>query len=566
MKYLGLDYGITNSLLCEYDEGTVREIFNTPSAVKVAKGTIEQLGKEVWDNPQRDGYWKSDLGYIKSPRVYINVLDDSINGVTFKEMIRATLSRMLEKNIIPNSHLTLTTPINFTEKNINDIHEIVSNYLNYILDDNQVAKIHIIPEPVAAALYYTHKHLHELPNTCFFVVCDIGEEYTDLCLVELKKEQRGLCFQVIEGAQHDKIGGSDFDTAILSAFSDRLPSNLINSHKINLINYIKCSLSIVNQFNDFSVNISREEFNNSIIDPLNRLEKRMMMFKKQSNIEINNNNWYIIPTGGTCRIQAIRELLEKVFNGAYQTYQNEKNIFDSVSQGASIYSAWCAKSLMYIDYDNIKIGLQSTPKRINYDKSYIIERYLSCRDRLFTHASNDVDHNILIYELDKDVLSITYITKKTIGNSLPQIDIGGELNLTVKNLETILEEIAKDILYEEKAFKVPSNITPSKYVHTRMLPFLNIIKYKQDLYEYDPIDQMTIKNETFETYINSITKRALEACDDMFTKKLLEIDVVAFSGSTASVKYIQEAVINTIKEASKSDVIIPIYIEKSEEI
>lgn len=527
MKFLGLDYGITNSLLFEYSEGIAKEIGNIPSAVRVANGTVVEVGKEVWDNPEREGTWNSDKGFVKSPRLNIDELDSSAGGVTYEKMIGAFFSKMLEKNIESDSHITLATPISYTEKNSNDIQEILSRCINTILVNNQEVKSHFIPEPIAASLYYTHKHLHDLPKDCLFVVCDIGAEATDLSIVELNKEKRNLTFRVIEGTQHASIGGNDFDSAMEKHFGDRLPNHLSRNNKKNLIGYIKCCLSIINQFNDFSVTVNREEFNDSIKEILVKLEKMMTALLNESNVRLDNKKWYILPIGGTCRIPAVRECLEKVFKGAHQTYEEEANIFDCVAQGAAIYSAWCAEALEHCDFDNIKIESQSTHNATQYDPSAIIDRYMACRNHLFSHASDDVDSNVLIYDMSKEELAIT-LFNKTIEERHPIVNLIGNMSFKYDYLNEILAD-KKDI-YGGLPDKTP------------LSEILQPAEYKK--------------------FINDISTKAIEGFNVKFADKLKNIDVIAFYGSMASDKTIQNAVVKAIKTVSKSEVIIPIYIEK----
>lgn len=527
MKFLGLDYGITNSLLFEYSEGIAKEIGNIPSAVRVANGTVVEVGKEVWDNPVRDGTWNSDKGFVKSPRLNIDELDSSAGGVTYEKMIGVFLSKMLEKYTESNSHITMAIPNNYSEKNSNDIQEIFTNCINTILVNNQEVKSHFISEPIAASLYYTHKHFHDLPKDCLFVVCDIGAEATDLSIVELNKEKRSLTFRVIEGTQHASIGGNDFDSAMEKHFGDRLPNHLSRNNKKNLIGYIKCCLSIINQFNDFSVTVNREEFNDSIKEILVKLEKMMTALLNESNVRLDNKKWYILPIGGTCRIPAVRECLEKVFKGAHQTYEEEANIFDCVAQGAAIYSAWCAEALEHCDFDNIKIESQSTHNATQYDPSAIIDRYMACRNHLFSHASDDVDSNVLIYDMSKEELAIT-LFNKTIEERHPIVNLIGNMSFKYDYLNEILAD-KKDIY----------GGLPDK---TLLSEILQPAEYKK--------------------FINDISTKAIEGFNVKFADKLKNIDVIAFYGSMASDKTIQNAVVKAIKTVSKSEVIIPIYIEK----
>ena len=197
-----------------------------------------------------------------------------------------------------------------------------------------------------------------MPDDSRLVVCDIGGGTSDLCIVELKKSEQKLTFRVVKGMQHDvELGGNDFDKKIKENISE-FPKLRLNQEK-NLINYIKCSLSESEQFdgtfNGCRVRLSRGEFEQFIGDELDRLKGLMKKMLEESGMSVDDNNWYLLPIGGSCRIPAIRDLLNEVLPKAHQTCQDEKNIFDSVAQGAAIYSAWRAGDLKIGDYNEIEI-------------------------------------------------------------------------------------------------------------------------------------------------------------------------------------------------------------------
>lgn len=566
MKYLGLDYGTTNSLLYEYDISGIKETCNIPSAVRVANGAVKKVGRETWDDPERNGEWNVDLGFVKSPKNMINDLESSVSGVTYREMIQALFCIMLDKNIDADSHITLSYPNGYSKTNLNNTIEILNQCIKEKFKDFPKENTHWIPESVAAALYYTHKHINNLLNDCYFVVCNIGEETTDLSIIELNKAQRNLTFRVLEGVQH-KIGGNDFSKALEEHFGDRFPANLTNSQKKNLTNYIKCRLSIIDQFNDFSVAISREEFIRSITKLLNQLEATMAALLKKSKFKYNNI--YLLPIGGSCRIPAVRELLEKVFNGAHQTYNEEKNIFDSAAQGAAIYSAWRAQALGNTDYKDIYIVQP-------YDPSVLINKYLDYRNLLFHHASDDVDRNVLMYDMCSDSLNIT-LFYKTIYKGRPQVKVRGShrINNTDNCIDTVLTKVIADV-YSQHGYHGISDLYLKDFVLNYIKPILFETKYIEEesciklpfpndlqngVFEVSIAE--VIQHNEFKMYVNDISIEAIKECSSSLAGSFNNIDVVVFSGSTPSIKIIQEAIIAAVKLTSKSNVVIPVEIDKN---
>lgn len=365
MKYFGLDYGTTNSLFYGYDNSKFIEICNTPSAVIVANGKVEKVGFDACDAPDR-----TSRSFVESPKLGIieNNLEYRENGVTVNTMIETLLGEMIKKGKMESdSHITLTVPNRYAAPHYLTMQNILTHCLNEAFDNNHNIQIHLLPEPVAAALFYVHKHFSELPNVCQLVICDIGGGTTDLCLVEFCKRNRELTFRVNkDGMQHADIGGNDFDKAISQTIT--FPAGLSENEKRNLIYLIKSHLSIKERFIGHSISFKREDFETCISAHTNRLEKLMRMMLEESKLEVNNS-WYIIPIGGTCQIPIIRKLLEEVFAGAHQTYEYESTIFNSVAQGASIYSAWRAHALNTNQYDSINIE-HRTPHDIQFQTAY----------------------------------------------------------------------------------------------------------------------------------------------------------------------------------------------------
>ena len=355
MKYFGLDYGTTNSLLYAYNGGALEEISITPSAVICQNGTVVKWGASAWEEPD------PDVGFIESPKQGIDYLDNGVNGVTYRKMMETLLYQMVEGKMEPGSQITLTIPNGYSAKNYFDMYEIMSDCLVKLLGQNNQISIHLLPEPVAAALFYVHKHYKDLPEVSRLVVCDIGGGTTDLCIVELKKSEQKLTFGVVKGMQHDvELGGNCFNEKIEKNIPEsEIPPGLSLNQKKNLINYIKCSLSESEQFdgtfNGCHISLSRGKFEQFIGDELDRLKELMKKMLEESGMNVDDDNWYLLPIGGSCRIPAIRDLLNEVLPKAHQTCQDEKNIFDSVAQGAAIYSAWRAGALKIGDYNEVEI-------------------------------------------------------------------------------------------------------------------------------------------------------------------------------------------------------------------
>ena len=89
----------------------------------------------------------------------------------------------------------------------------------------------ILPEPVAAALYYTYINLNEFSNGHKdLLICDIGGGTTDLAIVRVKVEtdkshtqtqtcRYNLSFNVLATAGNPQLGGNDITKVLVKKMS-----------------------------------------------------------------------------------------------------------------------------------------------------------------------------------------------------------------------------------------------------------------------------------------------------------------------------------------------------------
>lgn len=374
MNYFGLDYGTTTSLLYSYECAGCKEILRMRSAVMATNGSIEALGAVALGNA-------NDFGVTESPKRGINNLDSIGRGaVTYKEMIEALLCKMLEtlkqnmgqENLSKESHITLTVPNSYGAANYISMYQMLGNCLNKVFGNNHNISIHLLPEPVAAALFYVQRHLAKLPQTSHLVVCDIGGGTTDICIIKCEKRTDRLNFSVIKDSieQSDKIGGNVFDKALEGIIN--LPLYLNSNQKIILCQNLKCGLSSSETATIVAgtqaISCTRKDFKTAISNHLDELSTKLDNIVRRTNSS-PDDTWYILPIGGSCKIPAIQRRLENAFPGARQTVNDEKTIFDGVAQGAAIFSAWCGNALKIGNFLHINIE-NRTPHEYMFYSAY----------------------------------------------------------------------------------------------------------------------------------------------------------------------------------------------------
>lgn len=369
MNY-GLDYGTTTSLFWCYQATTDHQCCQmplaVPSAVIVADGKIFKEGVPALE-------YEDDYGmFIESPKYAFrnNRLDDQELGVQYRQMIAAIIRSLLTANgnIEQDSHITITVPNIYIGKNYNDMRRIVKGCLDSHCGSGHNITIHMIPEPVAAALYYAYKY--GISGTTHIVICDIGGGTTDMCIVRCTIEGKNMSFEVMNGSQHAMIGGNNFDDELLRSFgADK--TGLLNKHRLRVaIKRLKIQLStqdtgMVSE-GDVDLVRTRDEFNARIFNYLRELAELMKDMRKKSGLNVDGT-WKLLPIGGSCHIPAIRARLRDVFSEAemINVEENEnKDIFDSVVRGAALYSAIISNEMNGI-YGNINIK-NTTPHAYEY--------------------------------------------------------------------------------------------------------------------------------------------------------------------------------------------------------
>ena len=402
MKHFGLDYGTTTSLVYSYDSDGLHWEFESLSAVKVSEnGEVMKTGKEAWNDPDR-------TRFVESPKRGINNLDDEL-----RMMIEALLFKMIDReSMSPESHITLTVPYSYGVANYSSMLQMLDKCLEERYSNRKPRNIHTLPEPVAAALFYVLRHHAELPATCHMVVCDIGGGTTDMCIIKCEKENGKLVFSVIEGGNQlsDTIGGNKFDDEICKKIS--FPTHFRSFEKTLFCQKLKCDLSESEEATGYAgdklIIMTRSVFEQAIGQYLQELKKMMRAMLDRTKLDVANGSWYILPIGGSCKIPAIRRCLEEVFVGARQTANDENTIFDSVAQGAAIYSAWCAGALRIEGVNEISIE-HHTPHEIQFhtfDGSWQTLVHENAKDGIYNDTIVHVAANDLNFDVERGIYTV----------------------------------------------------------------------------------------------------------------------------------------------------------------
>ena len=226
-------------------------------------------------------------------------------------------------------------------------------------------------------------------------------------------------------------------------------------------------------------------------------------------------------------------------------------------------------------------------------------RYLMCRKQLLSnYAGNDVDRNVLIYDMGAGTLDITYFSNIWDGKTR-KVDIKGKFGISKAGnyLDYVLAEIVVDIcnrhnikdvngdsfdaylsLESNRSGDIETISKLKDYVKDKLKPLLSNIKdinsnseVKMPVWENannGNLDTVSLSevyhHDKFKEFISDISEKVIQGCNSIFPSKLNDIDVVVFSGRMTSMLLIRKAVLDAIKSIIKKDKVIAIDIAKNE--
>ncbi|MBN2454986.1 MAG: Hsp70 family protein [Sedimentisphaerales bacterium] len=203
--------------------------------------------------------------------------------------------------------------------------------------------IGIVNEPVAAALYYatTRRVSGKV------LVYDLGGGTFDVSIIDVKDNK----IDIICSQGEHALGGIDFDRKILEIlkqnYGDKFGVELIDSDESQAkyedeAEDIKKTLSrrqvakklLYGPAGSMRVEITREEFEQSILPLLARTEMLLEVALEEAGIEAAEVNKVLL-VGGSTRIPAVQQLLEKKFGCVPET---TINVDECVALGAALHA------------------------------------------------------------------------------------------------------------------------------------------------------------------------------------------------------------------------------------
>lgn len=380
MICLGFDYGTTNSLLARVEDASSGDIWlmeRKPSAIMM-DGRFIQSPKRLLADPGYDG----------------SLVSRCVAGLT-KEMLKNP-SLSGDEPV----RLTVTVPNAFKDAQCKLILDAVTQAGQAVFGEDRLpaGAVSLLPEPVAAALYYVYLKAKDVSSQGILVVCDIGGGTTDLAVVQFRVDytegNRVVTFNVVCTDGDDKLGGDDIDKILADHLKGKYylsPGQYDDETLLAATRAMKRKLSsawfdeevevalsspektvqavvetgpFVDRGKPLVLRLDKSSFKKLIETDsqalLTRFSRKAEELKVRYALKASDpgaqldpdlSKCIVLPVGGSSRIPMLQEVMKAVFGGELFLLPGEGELpdsstpFDSVVKGASIYSAWLSGSL-----------------------------------------------------------------------------------------------------------------------------------------------------------------------------------------------------------------------------
>ncbi len=338
---VGIDLGTTYSAVARLDESGRPVIVHnseganiTPSVVACTGPGETLVGEEARRGLDLDGNtfgrFKREMG---SDQVYESDWDKH-TPTSLSALVLRKLKKESEASIGSILEAVVTIPANFA----NEAREAT---LAAARDAGLNVKF-IINEPTAAALYFAHHSGTQLAGT--YAVYDLGGGTFDVTLVRVK----GKDIEVLGTEGVSRLGGDDFDQKlqdlVVRKYGDQTGGALdkrdygrndAEEDKKSLSRRDKVVVRAAGSAGRANIEITRAEFEEAIsalIAQTEMLCETVLTEAGVSPADISD----VILAGGSTRLPAVRDSVERVFGKAPVSFGNPDEV---VALGAALYAA-----------------------------------------------------------------------------------------------------------------------------------------------------------------------------------------------------------------------------------
>ncbi len=491
-KIIGIDLGTTNSVV-SIMEGTTAKVIENPEGNRTTPSVVSFKGDEiiVGDAAKRQAITNPDT-IMSIKRLMGTNKTVTANGKEYKpEQISAMILSYMKEYAEAKLGEKVTKAVITVPAYFNDAER------NATKNAGKIAGLEverIINEPTAAALAYG---IEEKNKDEKILVYDLGGGTFDVSILELSEGT----FEVLSTAGDNKLGGDDFDEVIMKHLleefkkvngfdlsSDKMAMQRIKEAaekaKKDLSGVLEATISLpFISAGDagpihFETKLTRSEFEKISKDLLDRTlvpVRKALTDAKLSASDIDE----ILLVGGSTRIPAVKEMVEKELNKQVNTSINPDEV---VSLGAAIQGGVLSgdvKDVLLLDVTPLTLGIET----MGGVMTPLIERNTTIptsKSQIFSTAEDNqpqVDINILQGErtMSHDNKSLGRFTLSGIEaapRGVPQIEVtfsidangivsvsakdkksNQEQSITISNSGSISEEDIEKMVQEAEANK-----------------------------------------------------------------------------------------------------------------
>ncbi len=410
MICIGYDYGTTNSIISQYvntKEDSVKILKRRTSAIRDGQ-TLVRSPKRLLSETPMDEFRATRYLYDFSK----DIIQQALLSVPKTEPVFITTS-------VPNAYKDYQCKLM-----LDTLRQVGADL--FTKEQFSIHSVSVIPEPIAAALYYVVVEADKIQPHGIVSVCDIGGGTTDLAVVKYDIEgeegHKTIIFKVLCTAPgDDALGGDDIDAVIASEICSRyeLEPSMYSEQTLNAAcRALKLKLSVQDEHSVLltgpdGIHPAKDKEGKDIVIRLTRkllrplleryfipkLEAQFNLLKKAfaSNPKFNGNReqaddllgrGVILPIGGTSQIPLLQEVMVEQLGMDNQRQGDLVHLpgeiidkegvapYDSVARGAALYSAWLNNELVGIESIRIEGRTMHTISiEVNqHDLEAIVER------------------------------------------------------------------------------------------------------------------------------------------------------------------------------------------------
>ncbi len=222
--------------------------------------------------------------------------------------------------------------------------------------------VRIVSEPTAAALSYGLDRLDENAKVAVF---DLGGGTFDVSILEMRE---GV-FEVSATAGDTSLGGDDFDRAIAKYAAEKLEVDFEEMEELEKVRFVSEGRRLKHLLSEESGGVFRIPFTGEvplslevfekILQPfLDRMESSCRRAMLDAGVEVEDLG-SVVMVGGSSRIPAVKERVEKVFAKEPDLSQHPD---EAIARGAAIQAgilAGTVREVLLLDVTPLSLGIET---------------------------------------------------------------------------------------------------------------------------------------------------------------------------------------------------------------